>query len=147
LLNDSTNEDKSVLIIAGSAEEAVRLLQHPDLGTRLQWHCVMAQEHRASLWDNDWAVANDEVDTDRVMKDLILEVTENFGDQKKFKARQTHLNLTDTLSQLREASQRLPSSHFISGAEVKQALKRVHKEISLAEQLTQKAIARLAKEM
>ena len=41
LLGDTGNEDQPVLIIAGDAEDAVRLLKS-DLGIRLIWHCVMA---------------------------------------------------------------------------------------------------------
>lgn len=144
LLGDTGNEDQPVLIIAGSAEDAVRLLKSDDPGGRLLWHCVMAQAQRSSLWDDDWAVHNDEVDEAQVLKDLVLEVTENFGDKKTLKARQTHAQLSDALTRIQDASLRIPFK-CEGNAAVSQSLRRARKEIALAEKLTRKAMTRVAK--
>ena len=145
LLGDTGNEDQPVLIIVGSAEDAVRLLKSDDPGGRLLWHCVMAQAQRSSLWDDDWAIANDQVNEAQVLKDLVLEVTENFGDKKTLKARQTHAQLSEIYSQLNAASLRIPFKCKSGDAAVTQALKRARKEIALAEKLTRKAMTRVAK--
>ena len=144
LLGDTEHKDEPVLIIAGSAEDAVRLLKSDDLGGRLLWHCVMAQEQRGNLWDADWAIANDQVNDDQVLKDLVLEVTENFGDKKTLKARQTHAQLSVVFSKLQDASLRIPPK-CEGNAAVTQALKRARKEIALAETLTREAMTRVAK--
>ena len=145
LLGDTGNEDQPVLIIAGCAEDAVRLLKSDDPGGRLLWHCVMAQEQRGNLWDADWAIHNDEIDEDRVLKDLVLEVTENFGDKKTLKARKTHAQLSGVLTQIQNAAIRIPPKCDAGNAAIDQALKRARKEIALAETLTRKAMTRVAK--